>query len=148
MREDPSSAPPLSEAPALNPSLPADLQAFLSMAVAAVLSLPEPFREPASHVQLRIEDFPSDELLEEMDLHDPYELTGVYEGTPLIEKSIMDQPMGPDAVTLFRRPILEEWIERGNVPLAELVQHVVIHEFAHHFGWSDEDIAKIDKWWE
>ena len=68
--------------------------------------------------------------------------------SPLPEKSVSDQPQQPDCVWLFRRAILEEWVERGDVSLADLVQHVVIHEFAHHFGWSDEDIAAIDPWWE
>ncbi|MYA87518.1 MAG: neutral zinc metallopeptidase, partial [Boseongicola sp. SB0662_bin_57] len=53
----------------------------------------------------------------------------------------------PDAIWLFRRAILEEWIERGDVSLFDLVAHVMVHELAHHFGWSDEDIASIDEWW-
>ena len=79
---------------------------------------------------------------------EPFELTGLYDGTPLTQKSSFDQPEGPDTVWLFRRPILDEWAERGNVTLTELVAHVTIHEFAHHFGWSDADIARIDAWWE
>ena len=74
--------------------------------------------------------------------------TGLYDGIPMTEKSVMDVPHGPDVVWLFRRPILDEWADRGNVTLTELVAHVTIHEFAHHFGWSDDDIAAIDPWWE
>ncbi len=95
-----------------------------------------------------MEDFPEDEILESMDLSDPFELTGLYEGTPLTEKSVSDQPMGPDVIWLFRRPILDEWAERGDVSIGDLVAHVTIHELAHHFGWSDEDIARVDRWWE
>ncbi len=95
-----------------------------------------------------IEDFAPDEMLEAMDLNDPFELTGLYEGIPLPEKSVSDQPTHPDLIWLFRRAILDEWCDRGNVSLTELVTHVVIHELAHHFGWSDEDIAAIDPWWE
>lgn len=113
-----------------------------------VSTLPAPFREPATLVRLRIEDFPDDEIVEEMGLNDPFELTGLYEGVPLTEKSTADQMTRPDVVWLFRRPILDEWAERGNVSLQELVSHVVIHELAHHFGWSDADIAAIDPWWE
>jgi predicted Zn-dependent protease with MMP-like domain len=58
----------------------------------------------------------------------------------------MHQPTQPDAVWLFRRPILDEWIERGNIPLDRLVLHVLVHEIAHHLGWSDEDILAIDDW--
>lgn len=118
------------------------------MAHDAVAALPDPFREPASHVRLRIEDFPADDLLEALDLSDAFELTGLYEGTPLTEKSVADQPTGPDTIWLFRRPILDEWAERGDVAIGDLVTHVLIHEMAHHFGWSDADIAAIDPWWE
>ena len=97
---------------------------------------------------LRVVDFAPDEVLEEMGLEDPFELTGLYDGVPLTEKSVMDQATKPDAVWLFRRAILEEWIERGDIGLGDLVAHVVVHELAHHFGWSDEDIAAIDPWWE
>ncbi len=114
----------------------------------AVSNLPAPFREPATHVRIRIEDFPPDEMLEALDLTDAFELTGLYEGTPLTEKSVMDQPTGPDTIWLFRRPILDEWVERGDVSIGDLVTHVLIHELAHHFGWSDDEIAAIDPWWE
>src|SRR5690606_12089341 len=83
----------------------------------AISTLPEPWRTPATQVVLRIEDFPADELLEAMDLHDPFELTGLYEGVPLTEKSTSDQPMQPDLIWLFRRPILDEWCERGDVSI-------------------------------
>jgi len=114
----------------------------------AISTLPPPFREPATHIRLRIEDFPADDLVDELGLSDPFELTGLYEGIPLTEKSGSDQVTGPDVIWLFRRPILDEWVERGNVSLGELVTHVVIHELAHHFGWSDAEIAAIDPWWE
>ncbi len=114
----------------------------------AIATLPAPFREPATHVILRIEDFAADEMLEALDLTDAFELTGLYEGIPLTEKSVSDQPTGPDTIWLFRRPILDEWAERGDVSIGDLVTHVVIHELAHHFGWSDADIAAIDPWWE
>lgn len=128
--------------------LPPSLADLERMAHDAVLGLPEIWRAAATGVVLRIVDFAPDDVLEAMDLHDPFELTGMYEGVPLTEKSISDQPMGPDVVWLYRRPILEEWIERGNVALDALVVHVVVHELAHHFGWSDDDIAQIDPWWE
>jgi predicted Zn-dependent protease with MMP-like domain len=66
----------------------------------------------------------------------------------LTEKSVFDTPEAPDIIWLFRRPILDEWAARGDVGLAELVGHVLVHELAHHFGWSDGDIAAIDPWWE
>jgi predicted Zn-dependent protease with MMP-like domain len=114
----------------------------------AVASLPEPWRTPATRVVLRIEDFAPDDMLEALDLHDPFELTGLYEGVPMTEKSVSDPAPQPDLVWLFRRAILDEWAERGDVSIADLVTHVTIHEFAHHFGWSDAEIAAIDPWWE
>ncbi len=129
-------------------SIAPDLARIEQLAHEAIISLPEPYRLAATQIRLRIEDFPPDDILEAMDLHDPFELTGLYEGTPLTEKSVMDQQVQPDTIWLFRRPILDEWAERGNVSLAELVNHVLVHELAHHFGWSDDDIAAIDPWWE
>lgn len=111
-------------------------------------ALPMKWREPAAQVLLRVEDFPTEDVLHDLDIDDPFDLTGLYDGVPLTEKSVMDQPLRPDTIWLFRRPILDEWIERGDVGLAELVVHVTIHELAHHFGWTDEQIAAIDPWWE
>jgi predicted Zn-dependent protease with MMP-like domain len=122
----------------------ADIEA---MALAAVEALPEAFRGPARAVALRVEDFASDDMLDGLDIESPFDLTGLYDGIPLTEKSVADQPGQPDAIWLFRRPILDEWVHRGDIALSDLVAHVMIHELAHHFGWSDEDIATIDEWW-
>ena len=118
------------------------------LAEAAIASLPEPFRSAANLVALRVEEFADAELLQALEIEDPYDLTGLYDGVPLTEKSVSDQVQQPDQIFLFRRPILMEWMERGDVSLAELVAHVYVHELAHHVGWSDDDIARIDPWWE
>lgn len=125
-----------------------DLLLIEQLAHEAIVSLPDPYRAAATQIILRIEDFAPDDVLDAMDLHDPFELTGLYDGTPLTERSVTDPPLHPDVIWLFRRPILDEWADRGNVSLQELVTHVLVHELAHHFGWSDEDIAAIDPWWE
>lgn len=117
------------------------------LAIAALEALPDAFRGPAAEVVLRVEEFADDALLDSVGLQDPFELTGLYDGVPMTQKSIADQPDRPDMIWLFRRPILDEWVARGDVSLAALVAHVVVHELAHHFGWSDEDIATIDEWW-
>ncbi|AUQ49036.1 Possibl zinc metallo-peptidase [Phaeobacter inhibens] len=65
----------------------------------------------------------------------------------MTEKSVLDMAPPPDVVWLFRQSILAEWRDRGDVELNQLIAHVVIHEFAHHFGWTDEEIAAIDQWW-
>ena len=125
-----------------------DAADFEAMALKAIEALPEGFRQPARSVVLRVEDFAPDAILSEMGMEDAFELTGLYDGIPMTEKSVMDQPQQPDTIWLFRRPILDEWVARGNVALADLVAHVYVHELAHHFGWSDADIATIDRWWE
>ncbi len=122
--------------------------AFYRMAQAAVESFPTAFRAPAAQVVLRVTDWPPDDMLAEMQIDDPLELTGLYDGVPMTLKSVSDPAPFPDTVWLFREPILAEWRDRGNVTLKSLVAHVTVHEFAHHFGWSDDDIATIDRWWE
>ncbi|WP_308916998.1 metallopeptidase family protein [Jannaschia sp. LMIT008] len=124
-----------------------DLEAIRSIAQRTVDALPAPFAALARDVRLVVEDWPADALLDEMEISDAYDLTGLYEGEALTERSA-DWPSPPSTVTLFRRPILDEWADRGDVTLSELVAHVTVHEFAHHFGWSDDDIAAIDRWWE
>lgn len=125
-----------------------DLETIEAMARATVADLPEHFAAPARNVAIRVEDFPPEDILDDMNIEDPFELTGLYDGIPMTEKSVMDVVDRPDTIWLFRRPILDEWAERGDVTLGQLVAHVMIHELAHHFGWSDEEIAEIDRWWE
>jgi predicted Zn-dependent protease with MMP-like domain len=134
--------------PPLHDLIAPDLDVFEALAAASLAALPAPYAQAARMVAIRVEDFAPDPILTEMGIDDPFGLTGLYDGIPLTEKSVMDQPLGPDTIWLFRRPILDEWADRGNVSLGELVAHVLIHELAHHFGWSDDDIARIDPWWE
>ena len=122
----------------------ADIEA---MALAAVEALPQAFRGPAKALALRVEDFASDQMLDDLGIDSPFDLTGLYDGIPLTEKSVANQPGQPDAIWLFRRPILDEWVHRGDIALSDLVAHVMVHELAHHFGWSDDDIATIDERW-
>lgn len=126
---------------------PPGLDEIEAHALAAVEALPDGFRIPARAVVLRVVELAPDGMLDELEVDDPFELTGLYDGVPLTQKSVMD-PGAPDVIWLFRRAILDEWIERGDVDLAALVAHVMVHELAHHFGWSDGDIAAIDRWWE
>ena len=118
------------------------------MARAALAALPAEFSAHAQEVAIRVADFAAEEDLDELQIDDPFDLTGLYEGIPVTEKSVSDQAASPDIVWLFRRPLLDEWASRGDVSLGDLIAHVVTHELAHHFGWSDEDIAQIDRWWE
>lgn len=119
-----------------------------AMARAAMADLPAAFAGPAQEVAVQVAEFAPEDVMDELQIDDAFELTGLYDGIPMTEKSVSDQPNGPDIIWLFRRAILDEWATRGNVSLGDLVSHIVVHELAHHFGWSDEDIAKIDRWWE
>jgi predicted Zn-dependent protease with MMP-like domain len=125
-----------------------DLATFEALAQAALAQLPAPVQEAATPLAIRIEDFPTEDMVRDLGLEDAFQLTGLYDGIPLTERSSMDQPMQPDTIWLFRRPILDEWAARGDETLGHLVAHVLVHELAHHFGWSDDDIAAIDRWWE
>jgi predicted Zn-dependent protease with MMP-like domain len=106
-------------------------------------ALPAQFRAMAGDVLIRIEDFADEEILAGMEIEDPFELTGLYHGVDLTQQSIMDPAPSQPMVFLYRRAILDEWIERGDVTLAELVSHVLVHEIGHHFGLSDEAMDAI-----
>ena len=123
---------------------PPDLADFTDMAKAAYAALPQAFRERCGDVLIRVEDFANQETLRMMEIEDPFELTGLYHGVDLTSKSEMDLAPEPDRVFLYRRPILDEWAERGDVGLYELVNHVLVHEIGHHFGLTDEEIEAIE----
>lgn len=124
------------------------LAEFERLASEAFAALPRDVREACADVVIWVEDLPSAGQLAEMDEPDAMALTGLYDGVPLTDKSVLDPAQHPDFVWLFRRPILAETAERGNVTLAEMISHVLVHELAHHLGWSDDDIAAVDRWWE
>ena len=122
---------------------PPDLEDFEAMAEAAFAALPETFRSRCEGLLIRVADFAEDDVLEEMGIEDAFELTGLYSGVDLTQKSVADSGGLPDEVWLYRRPILDEWAERGDTGLYELVSHVLVHEIGHHFGLSDEEIDAI-----
>jgi predicted Zn-dependent protease with MMP-like domain len=115
-----------------------------ALARAALARLPAQFRDQLGDVVLRVEEFADDELLAEMGIEDPFDLTGVYEGLPLHEKSIGHSGTMPDRIRLFREPILAEWVARGDETLEHLVGHVLVHEVGHHFGLSDETMHALE----
>ncbi len=118
------------------------------LAIIARDSLPASFAAAAQDVLIRVEDLAPEDMLIDLGIDDPFSLSGLYDGVPLTRKSVMDQPDRADTIWLFRRALLDEWVERDGVTLMELVSHVYVHELAHHLGWSDHDIAAIDRWWE
>ena len=116
-----------------------------AMARSALARLPREFAAHLGDIVLQLRDFAEDELLAEMGIENPFELTGVYEGLPLTERSIEHSGTMPDRIRLFRMPILLEWAERGDESLEHLVAHVLVHEVGHHFGLSDADMHALEE---
>jgi predicted Zn-dependent protease with MMP-like domain len=120
------------------------LDDFAALARAAFDALPEPFRSLARDVVIRVDDFADEETLAMMEMEDPFELTGLYHGVEVGRRDEMGPAAEPSRIFLYRRPILDEWAERGDVALGELIAHVLIHEVGHHFGLTDDDIDEIE----
>ncbi|AJP73114.1 metallopeptidase family protein [Sphingomonas hengshuiensis] len=114
-----------------------------ALARAALARIPEPFAAHLGDVVLIVEDFADDETLDALGIEDPFDLTGLYHGRPIGEKSLFDSGALPDRIHLYRRPILDEWVDSG-VTLEALVSHVVVHEVGHHFGLSDDDMHALE----
>ncbi|GAA4711934.1 metallopeptidase family protein [Sphingomonas lutea] len=122
---------------------PPSVEEFEEIARRTLAALPEPFAGHLKDVVLVIEDFADEATLKDMGIDDPFDLTGIYEGLPLTEKSVEQSGTLPDRVRLFRRPILDEWAD-GDDTLEHLIAHVLIHEIGHHFGFSDDDMHALE----
>lgn len=105
--------------------------------------IPEQLRRHCEGLGVRVEEFPPEEVLEELGIESPFDLTGLYQGVPLTERYLHDVRHSPDLVTLYRRPLLDEWCETGE-DFRHLVRHILVHEIGHHFGFSDDDMAAIE----
>jgi predicted Zn-dependent protease with MMP-like domain len=119
------------------------LAAFEAIADAAYRRLPDRFRALTGDLLIRIEDLPTDEVLDGLGVESPFDLLGLYSGVDLARKSVMDVTSVPDMVFLYRRPILDYWAEHDEA-LGAIVTHVLVHEIGHHFGLSDADMEHIE----
>ena len=122
------------------PSL-ADLEILAEQALTVI---PAELARHLKQVLIRVEDFPDAETEDELELESPFELLGLYRGVALTQKSVMDPRPEPDMIFLYRRPILDYWCETGE-SLYAVMRHVLIHEIGHHFGFSDDDMERIER---
>jgi predicted Zn-dependent protease with MMP-like domain len=125
-------------------SLPPSADDIAELAERALAAIPERLMRHVQGVGISVEEMPDDETLEELGIETAWDLTGLYRGTPLTERSVSDIARQPDLIFLYRQPILLEWIETGE-DLFRLVRNVVVHEIAHHFGFSDPDIHALER---
>jgi predicted Zn-dependent protease with MMP-like domain len=137
-------APPRSE-PDWAHALPPSLADFEQIAEAAFGRLPATFRALCEGVVIRIDDFPDDETVQEMDCDTAFDLLGLFRGIGLAQGPATPQTgQFPNSIWLYRRPILDEWAD-GDDTLGHLITHVLVHEIGHHFGLSDADMTAIER---
>jgi predicted Zn-dependent protease with MMP-like domain len=122
------------------PPSPEEIEAIAEEALASV---PEPFLKHLKNVAVRVEEFADEATLRELQIENPFDLTGLYHGVPLIHQSVSDVRAMPEMIYLYRQPILAEWCETDE-ELTRLVRHVLIHEIGHHFGYSDAELEAIE----
>jgi predicted Zn-dependent protease with MMP-like domain len=115
-----------------------------AIARAALTGLPEPFAAHLAAVVLQVEEQADAALLAELGVDHPLDLTGVYEGIPIAERSVETSGTLPDRIRLFRAAILDEWVSEGE-SLEHLVRHILIHEAGHHFGLSDAAMHALEE---
>jgi predicted Zn-dependent protease with MMP-like domain len=115
-----------------------------AIARTSLRALPEPFAAHLADVVLTVEEFADDATLADLGIDDPFDLTGLYHGLPVGEKSVERSGDLPDRITLYRRAILDEWAQSGE-SLEHLVHHILVHEVGHHFGLSDEDMHRLEE---
>jgi len=123
--------------------LPPSLAEIEALAEEALRTIPRQLQQELGRVVMRVEEFPDTETEEAMGLDSPFDILGLYRGVALPHKSISDPRPDFDMIFLYRRPILDYWCETGE-DLGHLIRHVLIHEIGHHFGFSDEDMERIE----
>ena len=121
-----------------------DAETIEALASEVIARLPDAFRRHLDGVVLLVEEFADEETLAALGIEDPFQLSGLYSGRPFGSKSIDDSGTLPDMIHLYRRALLDEWVESGET-LETLVAHVVVHEVGHHFGLSDDQMHALER---
>jgi predicted Zn-dependent protease with MMP-like domain len=106
--------------------------------------LPKKFRALCADVVIQVDDFPADDVLEEMQAESEFDLLGLFQGTGLPFRAESAPVQMPNMIWLYRRPILDYWAEHDET-LGAIIKHVLVHEIGHHFGLSDGDMEAIEK---
>jgi predicted Zn-dependent protease with MMP-like domain len=106
--------------------------------------LPKEFRELCADLVIQVDDFPSQEVLDEMRAETEFDLLGLFHGVGLPFRSESAPVQMPNMIWLYRRPILDYWAEHDET-LGAIVRHVLVHEIGHHFGLSDADMEAIEQ---
>ena len=132
-------ADPLSWRPVKAPSL-ADME---SIAIAAYERLPKRFRALCEGLVIQVDDFPTDEVIADMQLESEFDILGLFHGVGLPFQSESAPQAMPNMIWLYRRPILDYWADHDET-LGAIVTHVLVHEIGHHFGLSDADMEAIE----
>lgn len=125
-----------------NDDLPT-LETVERLALRALATIPDSLRRHLDDVVIRVADLPDAETIAAMELDSPYDLLGLYKGYSLDRQSVHDIRQDIDAIHLYRLPMLDYRRQTGE-PLERIVRHVLIHEIGHHFGFSDDDMARIE----
>ncbi|MCJ2011817.1 metallopeptidase family protein [Methylobacterium sp. J-076] len=120
-----------------------DLAEVEALAHTAFAALPEAFKARCAGVTIHVEDFPDDATLLDMGCETEFDLLGLFRGVGLAQSGEVGTGQMPNAVWLYRRPILDYWAEHDET-LGDVVTHVLVHEIGHHFGLSDDDMARIE----
>lgn len=117
---------------------------FEVLAAKAYAGLPEHFRKLCEDLVIRVDDFPSREVVAAMGVGSPYNLLGLFQGIglPFRPDSGISGLM-PNMIWLYRRPILAYWADHDD-SLEAIITHVLVHEIGHHFGFSDDDMDSIE----
>ncbi|MFO1038371.1 MAG: metallopeptidase family protein [Geminicoccaceae bacterium] len=114
------------------------------IAEAILANFPAELRQLVGLVAIKIQDWADDETLDAMEIEDPLDLTGLYQGVPIGERAGLGLPPElPELIFLFRMPILFEWCERG-CALKEVVFDVLTHEIGHHFGLDETAALRLE----
>lgn len=119
-------------------------QVFEELAQEAIQSMPPKFRDQLTDVVLKVEEFATPDQLAAVGISNKWNLSGLYEGRPITNRTIWESGRMPPVISLFRQPLLAEMYQTG-VGLRDLVRHVTIHEAGHHFGFSDEEMHALEK---